>query len=303
MKKLIITTLSVIIIPFLFVKIFIPKDEIKFKYVSNQIIRIKDEKNGNIIEVPFEDYIKGVVAGEMPTTFELEALKAQAVASRSYALYQIKGSKNRNYDVTNTTTSQVYLTDDQLKNTWKSAYVDKINKIKTAILQTKGQYLAYHGEVINAMFFSTSTGQTENSEEVFVSKVPYLRSVSSKWDESSPAYTETLTFSLKDFYIKLNLQYNPNLTIQVTQKTSTGRTKKIKINGLEFNGRDIASKLKLRSNYFDIIQNNDNVTITTKGFGHGVGMSQYGANGMAKEGSNYKQILKHYYQNTEIKKI
>ena len=298
MKKLIIVALLVVIIPFLFVKIFVKTDEIKFKYVTNNIIRVKDEKTGIINEVPFEDYIKGVVAGEMPATFELEALKAQAVASRSYAMYQMTATKDREYDVLNTTANQVYLTDQELKENWKEEYPEKINKIK----ETSGEYLTYEGKVINAMFFSTSVGATENSEEVFVSALPYLRSVDSKWDEASPAYTDTYTFTLEEFYKKLNLQYNQTLTIEVTSKTSTGRTRTLKINGTEINGRDLATKLNLRSNYFDIVQNENNVTITTKGFGHGVGMSQYGANGMAKEGYKYDQILKHYYQNTEIKK-
>ncbi len=302
MKKLIIVALLVVIIPFLFIKIFVKTDEIKFKYVTNNIIRVKDEKTGIINEVPFEDYIKGVVAGEMPATFELEALKAQAVASRSYAMYQMTATKDKEYDVLNTTANQVYLTDQELKENWKEEYSEKINKIKEAIAETSGEYLTYEGKVINAMFFSTSVGATENSEEVFVSALPYLRSVDSKWDEASPAYTDTYTFTLEEFYKKLNLQYNQTLTIEVTSKTSTGRTRTLKINGTEINGRDLATKLNLRSNYFDIVQNENNVTITTKGFGHGVGMSQYGANGMAKEGYKYDQILKHYYQNTEIKK-
>ena len=302
MKKLIIVALLVVIIPFLFVKIFVKTDEIKFKYVTNNIIRVKDEKTGIINEVPFEDYIKGVVAGEMPATFELEALKAQAVASRSYAMYQMTATKDKEYDVLNTTANQVYLTDQELKENWKEEYPEKINKIKEAINETSGEYLTYEGKVINAMFFSTSVGATENSEEVFVSALPYLRSVDSKWDEASPAYTDTYTFTLEEFYKKLNLQYNQTLTIEVTSKTSTGRTRTLKINGTKINGRDLATKLNLRSNYFDIVQNENNVTITTKGFGHGVGMSQYGANGMAKEGYKYDQILKHYYQNTEIKK-
>lgn len=302
MKKLIIVALLVVIIPFLFIKIFVKTDEIKFKYVTNNIIRVKDEKTGIINEVPFEDYIKGVVAGEMPATFELEALKAQAVASRSYAMYQMTATKDKEYDVLNTTANQVYLTDQELKENWKEEYPEKINKIKEAIAETSGEYLTYEGKVINAMFFSTSVGATENSEEVFVSALPYLRSVDSKWDEASPAYTDTYTFTLEEFYKKLKLQYNQTLTIEVTSKTSTGRTRTLKINGTEINGRDLATKLNLRSNYFDIVQNENNVTITTKGFGHGVGMSQYGANGMAKEGYKYDQILKHYYQNTEIKK-
>ena len=303
MKKLIIVTLLVIIIPFLFVKIFVQIDEIKFNYITNNTIRVKNEKTNQIINLPFEEYIKGVVAGEMPATFELEALKAQAVASRSYAMYQMTATKDKDYDVLNTTANQVYLTDQELKNNWKNEYEQKINKINKAITETTGEYLTYKGQIVNAMFFSTSTGKTENSEEVFVSALPYLRSVDSKWDEASPVYTDTYTFDLKDFYSKLSLPYNENLKIEITAKTSTGRIKKLKINDQELNGRDFATKLSLRSNYFTITQNNDKITINTKGFGHGVGMSQYGANGMAKEVYKYDQILKHYYQNTEIKKF
>ena len=302
MKKLLLVVLLVIMIPFLFVNIYVKTDEIKFKYVTNNMIRVKNDKTGIIKELPFEEYIKGVVAGEMPSTCELEALKAQAVASRSYAMYQMTATKNKEYDVVNTTANQVYLTDEELKNNWKEDYPKKINKIKRAIAETNGEYLTYDGQIVNAMFFSTSVGATENSEEVFVSALPYLRSVDSKWDEQSPAYTDTYTFTLEEFYKKLNLPFSQTLKIEVIEKTSTGRTKTLKINNEEMQGRDFATKLSLRSNYFDIVQNQNNITITTKGFGHGVGMSQYGANGMAKEGYKYDQILKHYYKNTEIKK-
>ncbi len=303
MKKLILVTILVILIPFIVVSLFIRTDEIKFHYMTNIVVRVKDEETNKITEVPFEKYIKGVLAGEMPANFELEALKAQAVASRSYVLVKMKQNQNSDYDVVNTVNNQVYLTDDELKEKWKDDYTSKINKIKTAVLETKGEYLSYNGEVAEALFFSTSTGETENSEEVFSSKVPYLRSVSSSWDEASPVFEDTATFTLNDFYQKLGLEYQDKIEIEVIETTSTGRIKTLKINGKEFNGRDVASKLSLRSNYFEITQNEQNVTITTKGFGHGVGMSQYGALGMAKEGYTYEEILKHYYQGTEIKKI
>ncbi len=303
MKKLILVTLLIILIPFIVVSLFIRTDEIKFHYISNKVVRVKDEKTNEIIKVPFEEYVKGVLAGEMPTSFELEALKAQAVASRSYVMVKIKQNQNNDYDVVNTVNNQVYLTDEELKAKWQGEYTSKINKIKTAVLETKGEYLTYNNEVVEALFFSTSTGQTENSEDVFTSKVPYLRSVSSSWDKDSPVYEDAVSFNLQDFYTKLGLEYNKTITTEVLETTSTGRIKKIKINGKEFNGRDVASKLSLRSNYFTITQNGENVNITTKGFGHGVGMSQYGALGMAKEGYTYDKILKHYYKGTEIKKI
>ncbi len=303
MKKILLITLLVILVPFLVVSLFVRTDEIKFHYMSNKVIRVKDVSKNETLKVPVEEYIKGVLAGEMPTSFELEALKAQAVAARSYVLYQVSKNKDNDYDVVNTTDNQVYLTDEDLKNKWKDDYTSKINKVKKAVSETKGEYLTYNGEIVEALFFSTSTGKTENSEEVFSAKVPYLRSVASAWDEASPVYQDTATFNLNDFYQKLGLQYNDKITTEVLETTSTGRVKKIKINGVELNGRDVATKLSLRSNYFSIVQNDKNVTITTKGFGHGVGMSQYGALGMAKEGYTYDKILKHYYQGTEIKKI
>lgn len=303
MKKILLVTLLVILVPFIIVSLFVRTDEIKFKYVSNKVIRVKNVSKNIVEKVPFEEYVKGVLAGEMPTSFELEALKAQAVAARSYVLVQVNKNKDKDYDVVNTVDNQVYLSDEDLKTKWKDDYVSRINKVKQAVTETKGQYLSYDGEVVEALFFSTSTGQTENSEEVFSSKVPYLRSVSSAWDKDSPVFEDTSSFELNDFYQKLGLQASNTIATEVLETTSTGRIKKIKINGVEFLGKDVASKLKLRSNYFSIIQNGSNVTVTTKGYGHGVGMSQYGALGMAKEGYKYDQILKHYYQGTEIKKI
>lgn len=303
MKKILLITLLVVFIPFFVVNMFVRTDEIKFHYVSNEVIRVKNVSTNEIMKVPFEEYIKGVLAGEMPTSFELEALKAQAVAARSYVLRQVNKNKDNDYDVVNTVDNQVYLSDEELKSKWKGEYVSKINKIKKAVTETKGEYLSYEGDVAEALFFSTSTGKTENSEEVFSSKVPYLRSVASTWDEASPVYEDTSSFELHDFYKKLGLEYKDTINYEVIETTSTGRIKKIKINDKEFNGRDVATKLKLRSNYFSINQNGNKVTITTKGYGHGVGMSQYGALGMAKEGYTYDKILKYYYQGTEIKKI
>ena len=303
MKKMLLITLLIIVIPFIIVNSFVKTDEIRFHYITNKVIRVKDVEQNKVIKVPFEEYIKGVLAGEMPASFELEALKAQAVAARSYVLVQANKNKDNEYDVVNTTDNQVYLTDEKLKEKWQEKYIEKISKIKKAVEETKGEYLSYGNQIVEALFFSTSTGVTENSEDVFSSKVPYLRSVSSSWDETSPVYKDTSTYNLKSFYQKLGLEYNEKINIEILEKTKTGRTKRIKINNKEFTGREVASKLSLRSNYFNIIQNSNAVTITTKGYGHGVGMSQYGALGMAKEGYKYDKILKYYYQNVEIKKI
>ena len=225
----------------------------------------------------------GVLAGEMPINFEIEALKAQAVAARSYVMKQIERNIKKDYDVVDSVMNQVYLDKSYLMSVWKENYDDNINKIKLAVLSTKGEYLEYNGQVAETLFFSTSTGVTENSEEIFTNAFPYLRSVDSHWDEISPVYTSSTTFSLSEFYSKLSLEYNDKLTVEILETTTTGRIKKLKINNKIFNANVVCSYLGLRSTYFEIIQDGTKVIIKNKGFGHGVGMSQYGAQGMDLE--------------------
>ena len=301
MKKILLLTCLIIFIPYIIVNLFIKEEEIKFKYTSNMMVRVKQDDE--IIKVPFEDYIVGVLAGEMPVSFELEALKAQAVAARSYVMKKIEYNKDKEYDVVDTVMNQVYLDVEHLQEVWKDDYTNNINKIKQAVMETFNEYLEYNGKVVDAMFFSTSVGYTENSEEVFTSKVPYLRSVESTWDSISPVYEVNYTFSLEEFYNKLNLNYSETLNIELLDTTSTGRVKKLKINGVTLEGNTVVTNLKLKSNHFTIKLDNNKIYITTKGYGHGVGMSQYGAQAMALNGYKYDEILKYYYQGVEIKKI
>lgn len=293
----------IILIPYIIVNIFIKNDEITFNFSSNSIVRVYRQNLDRIDRVPIEEYVVGVVSGEMPASFSIEALKAQAVASRSYVMYQIKKNKNKDYDVVDTVNNQVYLDTDNQKEKWGNDYISNINKIKEAVLDTSSEYLEYNGEVVEAMFFSTSTGMTENSEEVFSSEVPYLRSVVSTWDEISPAYTDSKKFTKEEFYKLLNLDYSEKLSINITNTTSTGRVVDIVINDQKFTGREVCSKLKLKSTYFSIMEYDDSIVVNTKGFGHGVGMSQYGAQGMANNGYKYDEILKYYYSGVEIKKF
>ena len=240
----------------------------------------------------------------MPISFELEALKAQAVASRSYVLKRLDYNKDKDYDVVDSVTNQVYLDNEHLKKAWGDNYIKNINKLKTAVNETFNEYLECDGQIADALFFSTSNGYTENSELVFNFAVSYLKSVSSPWDkEVTTAFKTTKEMSLQEFYERLNLPYQEKIKIENIDRSATNRILKIKINNQEFTGREIYNKLKIRSTDFTIEQENTNVIITTIGYGHGVGMSQYGALGMAKKGYNYKEILTHYYQNTQIKKI
>ncbi len=304
MKKIILASIIILVVPYIVVSLCIKEENLSFEFMANKMIRVKREVTGNIETVPFEEYITGVLAGEMPVNFELEALKAQAVAARSYVMKKLEQNQNQEFDVVDTVSNQVYLDESTLKERWKDEFATKINKIKTAVHETEGEYLTYEGDIVQAFFFSTSTGKTENVEEVFVQALPYLRSVDSSWDEEvSPVFHVTTEFSLADFYSKLNLPYQETLQIEFTKTTSTGRVKELNINGTAFKASDVSSNLKLRSTFFSFEQIGDNVKIETKGFGHGVGMSQYGAEAMAKKGYTYDQILKHYYQGVEISKI
>lgn len=302
-KKILLFSCLIVLIPFIIVTIFIRDDEITFNFSSNTVVRVYREDTGEITNIPIEEYVVGVLAGEMPVEFELEALKAQAVAARSYVMIQIERNINNQYDVVDTVINQVYLDKDYLLAVWKQSYSDNINKIKMAVLSTKGEYVSYNGKVAETLFFSTSPGITENSEEVFTNEVAYLRSVESPWDEISPVYTSNTTFTFEEFYSKLGLDYKDTLNVEVIDKTSTGRIKKIKINEEELTANYVCSKLSLKSTYFEIIQDGTKIIVKNKGYGHGVGMSQYGAQGMAQEGYTYDEILKHYYTGIEIKKF
>jgi len=302
MKKIILIIILILVLPYILSSIFEKEKLIELVH-KDKTIRVLRSKTNKIEEIPFEEYVVGVLAGEMPLYFEEEALKAQAVASRSYALKRIEYNKNKTYDVVDNTNNQVYLDNNYLKEAWKTNYTSYINKIRKIVNETSREYLDYNGSVVDAFFFSTSTGKTENAKEIFNISLPYLVSVSSTWDEEvSPVFYDNYTFTLLDFYQKLNLPYNTNLNIEVIDTTSAGRIKSIKINNETFTGSKISSTFNLRSTSFKIEKQGENVQITTTGFGHGVGMSQYGAEGMAKKGYTYDEILKHYYQGVKIKK-
>lgn len=306
MKKIILFTIILIFIPFFIVNILGINEieEIELKYINNINVRVKRLSTNEIQIVPLEEYIVGVLAGEMPVYFELEALKAQAVASRSYVLKRLEYNKDSEYDVVDSVLNQVYLDDNYLKEAWGKDYVVNINKLRTAVNQTIDEYLEYDGEIIDALFFSTSNGYTEDASVVFNLELPYLKSVESKWDaQTSSVFNSQKTMSLQEFYEKLGLEYKSELSFNVLERSDTNRIIKLEINGNMLNATDVYNKLGLRSTDFNLTQVGTNVVIDTKGYGHGVGMSQYGALGMAKEGYNYMQILEYYYSGAEIKKI
>lgn len=306
MKKIIIFTLFIIFVPFFIVfiyKLYFVKI-IELNYIENRTIRVKRLSTDTVEIMPLEEYIVGVLAGEMPIYFEKEAFKAQAVASRSYAMKRIIYNKDNSYDVVDSVLNQVYLDDDYLKDAWGFKYKENINKLRSVVNETIDEVMYYDDEVIDAMFFSTSNGYTEESSVIFNLDLPYLKSKESLWDSyTSSAFKSSKKISLNDFYSSLGMEYSDTLKYEILEKSSTNRVIKLKINSTDFLAKDIYSKLGLRSYDFSFVQDKNSVIINTIGYGHGVGMSQYGALGMAKEGYNYGDILKYYYTDVTIDKI
>ncbi|MED0716823.1 stage II sporulation protein D [Aeribacillus composti] len=270
--------------------------------VSVPIYRSQEKK---IDEVPLEEYVVGVVAAEMPAEFEKEALKAQALAARTYIVKELFTGQNvgspEGAVVTDTELHQVYKNEEELRRIWKKDFDWKIKKIKEAVAETRGQILTYDDKPIDASFFSTSNGYTENSEAIWPNALPYLKSVESPWDEKSEKFLAREVFTVQEFEQKLGIKIGKGNSIgKIIERTPGHRVALVEINGKKFTGREIREKLGLRSTDFSWTLKGDQIIVTTKGYGHGVGMSQYGANFMAQEGKNYKEIVSHYYQGIEI---
>lgn len=312
MKRLLLFFLSVMLIPIIIINFFF---NISNKIVTgfNQnlldkkenIINIRVLKNDNTVEnINLEEYLIGVVSSEVPLYFEEEAIKAQTVASRTYALKQIENNKSNSYDVTDNTLSQVYSTNDELKEKWGNNYEENYNKVKRIIDDTKGEYISYNNDYIYAFFFSTSNGYTEDNKNVFGEDLPYLKSVESSFDkDENSSFEVEVLIDKSDFYNKLGINYSDSISISNVSKSESNRILYLEINGIGFKGREFQKLLGLRSNDFTILDQGNTIKITTKGYGHGVGLSQYGANALAKQNKNYIEILKYYYKGTEIKKL
>lgn len=261
------------------------------------------EVEGQKEKIPLETYITGVVAAEMPVSFKKEALKAQAIAARTYAL------KTTNYGKTAiapTVARQVFYDEEQRKANWASNFLGNEKKIVEAINETKGQVLLYNNELITAMFHSTSNGKTESAYGYSGNNVPYLQSVASISDQASPKFTAEQEWTLAQWNKLWPVQWQASdfNRIQLFYNDS-GRVDRLQLGNNVWTGREVRTILGIPSTDFTINYNNTTrkVHVKTQGYGHGVGMSQYGAEAMANEGKTAAEILHYYYQDIEIKKI
>lgn len=260
-------------------------------------------EDGQMRRMPLEEYITGVVLGEMPVDFDTEALKAQAVVARTYAYKRsTTGQKHASGAVcTDFACCQGYCSVEEYLQ--KGGTKESADKVSSAVLATSGQILTYQGAIIEATYFSCSGGRTEDALAVWGSYIPYLQSVESPGEESAAHYTDDMWFTKDEFAncLGIKLKGFPDSWLGGITYTDGGGVATMEIAGVTFEGTQLRQKLGLRSTAFFIETVGNNICVTTKGFGHRVGMSQYGAEAMAVNGSSYQQILAHYYPGTELK--
>lgn len=280
-------------------------------------IRVYMHEQGKIMEMNLEEYIAGVVAAEMPAEFEVEALKSQAVAARTFAVKNMLifgGSglvSQPGADVsTDYRQSQAWLSNDKLKERWGKNYEVYWPRIRRAVEATRGQVITYNGELIHAVFHSTSGEHTASAKEVWGFDYPYLVSVPCNWDQKTPRYQDRKEFALADIEQLLGTDaqvvaavQNGSGVIQIIEKTDSGRVGQIRIGSKTLQGSAVREKLDLRSTNFSVEIRDGKMIFNTVGYGHGVGLCQYGANGMAKAGRDYRQIITNYYTGVAIKNI
>lgn len=282
---------------------------------ENRTIRLLHATTGEIEEVNLDEYLYGVVSAEMSANYETEALKAQAVVARTYTIYQMRHNSNKheNADICdNYACCQAWISKEDRISKWNGEEAESNwNKIEEAVNSTTGKIVTYNGEPINAFFHSNSGGVTESSVNIWGGiDYPYLKSVETAGEDGYKQYTSQVEISkqdlvnrLKEKYQDCEIDYSQENCIQILEYTSSGRVKTIKFGNKEIAGTEARSILGLKSTNFTFSINGDIVTFSVTGYGHGVGMSQTGADSMAKSGANYEEIIKHFYTNVEITEI
>ena len=279
-----------------------PTESTNVKEDTVSVFLVSSEKTA---DVETFNYLVGAVASEMPASYETEALKAQAVACYSYLLWVRENSDNAEYDITNDpSTHQGYLTEEEMKAKWGDKYESYKGKIEEAVSAVYGEYMTYDGEVILALFHAISPGKTQNSEDVWISPLPYIKSKSAPGDSLSPDFDSEVTVPCQKIRNLFDIgdDVKDSELIDIFSLSDSCFIKEITLGENTVSAGDVASKLSLRSPYFTAEYKEGNYIFKVKGYGHGLGMSQYSADYMARQGSNYEEILRHFYDGIKIEK-
>ena len=330
MKKVLLYILCMVFLCFLIPILFTQKNNIKkTKEDNKKEIENKDSKNdygkyntvkllhvsnNKIEEIELDNYLLGVVSSEMPASFEKEALKAQAVVARTYTIYKItESNKHENANICDDyKCCQAWISKEDRLSKWddkekKQNWV----KIEEAVNSTKGKIITYDGKAINAFFHSNSGGITETASAVWGgTNYPYLQSVQTSGEDNYNQYKSELVITKDEFISKIKeyhndfiIDFNLNNSIEILDYTDGGRIKTVKIGNLNLSGTEVRNIFGLKSAKIEIKIEGENIRFNVIGYGHGVGMSQTGADSMAKEGYNYEDIVKHFYKGVQISNI
>lgn len=307
---------SIVLIPMLIIKGCNWQENEKKKTTSYEVsVKMKD---GKINKMSLEKYLIGVVAAEMPASFELEALKAQAVAARSYTLRRVVslgGEKNKDHPEADVCVEpahcQAWISEDQMKENWGwLGFYKYYKKIKEAVEATENQVIVYNEKIIDPVYFSScGNTKTEEASEVWKARTPYLKSIPCSWEDNNRYSNKVTEYKLEKIAQLLKMTPEEALvfklkpTIKASRYTASGRLGGMIIGSKVVSASDLRILLKFPSTNINWQIEKDKIVFTTKGYGHGVGMCQYGSNGLAKMGKSYREILQTYYQNVTIRKI
>ena len=284
----------------------------KYEYSKYKTIKLLHQSTQEVEEIGIDEYLYGVVSSEMPANFEEDALKAQAIVARTYTIYQIinNKSKHENADICDDyRCCQAWISKEERIAKWNENEAEtNWNKIVEAVDSTSGKIIVYNGEPINAFFHANSGGVTESSLNIWGGiDYPYLKSVETSGEQDYTQYNsevilskEELVEKLKSKYQDINIDFSQEDSIKILEYTTSGRVKTIKFGNKEIAGTEARTLLGLKSTNFTVEIINDNIKFSVTGYGHGVGMSQTGADSLAKSGSNYEEIIKHFYTDVEI---
>ena len=286
----------------------------KYQYKKYGKIKLLHSKSGEIEEVELDTYLCNVVSAEMPVDFHIEALKAQAIVARTYTIYKINNKKHPNADICDDSNCcQAWISKDKRLERWEEGKREENwNKIETAVNLTSGKIITYNNQPINAFFHSNSGGITELPVNVWGggNNLPYLQIVETSGEDTYNQFSSEVNLTndellnkLKEKYSDVKINFEDDEEIKILEYTDSKRVKTVKFGNINISGTETRSILGLKSTNFEIIKEKDRVIFKVKGYGHGVGMSQTGADSMAKQGKNYEEIIKHFYAGIEIKSI
>lgn len=302
-----IVFILVILVPFIIVQLFPSRRQLPGEATLHVLV----SSSGEIEEIPLEEYVVGVVAAEMPASFPLEALKAQAIVARTYALKRLEapaGPHHAGADIcTDSTHCQAWISAGEMRRNWgRWGYWRHRRQIEQAVEATRGLVVTYQGELIDPVYHSTCGGKTAAAAEVWGYSIPYLQSVNCPWDKDSPHYQRVVSLTPLEIWARLapgapSLPVSTEaLDLEIISRTPSGRVGAARFGPYTFTGVQVRNRLGLNSTNFTWSREADRVFITTYGYGHGVGLCQYGARGMAAEGKSFQEILTYYYTRVTV---